>query len=288
MLAALEESFSALRDDFASELSNAWTTAAGRNGSAARHAVQAARDFFRRQLDYAAYDAVVTVSGNADAATALLASQGFVVAPLPGGKLSVAAPADGDVPAGWCGPYAYCAALSVLTAPNKQKASPAAAAFDFTVSAAVPAVSEALAQNTRRSRLEFDTSRSSKPGGQAANVSETQITVRLFIDNAFAFSSEAQDTRSAMSNKDLALQRLTAERLPQFNTELARGHFTRKFLERSDAVFAADGEATGSSLLALQQYVADAAAQQQQGVRPADVVLVQSLNVARTLLAASP
>jgi hypothetical protein len=272
----LEDSFNSIQESFSAEVASAWAAAAARNGNAARHVVAAAKEFFRRNLDHAALDASVGVTGNVEAATAIFTSAGFSVAQV-SGRLQVTSPLESGVPVSRCGPFALAAALSILTAP-KQQQQQQQQQLDFTVTAAHPMVSETLAKCTKRTRLEFDTCRSSKPGGQAANVAETQITVRLFVDDVFAFSSEAQDTRSAVSNKELALERLTNERLPQFNTELSRGTFTRKFLDRAQSAFASDDAC--SSLLSLQAYIDEA----QQVVSQADAALVRSLIAARSLI----
>eukprot|EP00758_Cryptobia_borreli_P020319 Tbor_TRINITY_DN9977_c0_g1::TRINITY_DN9977_c0_g1_i1::g.17694::m.17694 len=89
-----------------------------------------------------------------------------------------------------------------------------------------PFVSDYLARHETRSRVEVTTSRSSSSGGQAANVSETQITMNLYVDGIRLFTSEAQDTRSAMTNKEMAETRLYGEKLALFNRkELANMKF---------------------------------------------------------------
>ena len=276
--ALLDECFAKIQEDYTQEVGTAWTACASRSNSAARYVVLATQAFFRRHLDHASLDAFVTLTGNVKAATSIFESAGYTVTDL-NGKFLVAAPKDGESPISGCGPFALAAALNVLTTYSRQSA------YDFTVGAAHPAVSEMLATNKHRSRLEFDTSRSSKPGGQAANVSETQITVRLFVDNVFCFSSEAQDTRSAVTNKDLALERLSSERLHQFNAELARTNVVVKMAERASAVLSEDDAM--SSLLVLLSYVEEAAANRNEGEVPGGKKNVSAAELALVRAAAT-
>jgi hypothetical protein len=296
---ALVDSFAGLQEDFGAEVNSAWAAVAARNGNAARHIVLACKEFYRKHLAHAALDAMVVISGNPQAATDFFIGAGFSVADQGGGRMLVSTAENSEAPAGMCGPFACAMAASILAASSAAasaavvglapNSSAPSLLLDFSIISVHPVVSQALASNPKRTRLEFDTSRSSKPGGQAANVSETQITVRLFIDNCFAFSSEAQDTRSAVNNKSLAVERLTSERLAQYNSELAASGIARKFSDESaqaalmpvldgDESYSSTSSSSSSplqSMQALGRYVDEAAGTH--AISRADAVFVQSL-----------
>ena len=92
-------------------------------------------------------------------------------------------------------------------------------ALSETIVSVVPTITSTLANDTSRAHVDIHTSRSAGPGGQAANVGETQITANLIIDGVHLVTSECQDTRSAMSNKDVSLKRLYGEKLDKFNRQ---------------------------------------------------------------------
>lgn len=114
------------------------------------------------------------------------------------------------------GPYGFFAAYVAVAQQDQQKQQLQQQAQ----LAVYPTASQALLDNPRRSTILTDKARSSKPGGQAANVSETKITHRLLIDGALFASSTSQDSRSAMHNKDTAMERLMSERVPAVNQKL--------------------------------------------------------------------
>ena len=95
------------------------------------------------------------------------------------------------------------------------------------ITAIVPVVSLALVDDASRCRVETERCRSSSPGGQAANVGETQVSLKLFVDGCLAVRSEAQDSRSALANQDSATERLRTEQLTRFNDRARRvaAHF---------------------------------------------------------------
>ena len=73
-----------------------------------------------------------------------------------------------------------------------------------------------------RAVIDITHTRSSKPGGQAANVGESHVTVRLTIDNVLTVVSESQDTRSAHNNEQTAVERLYSVHIPLANEKLKR------------------------------------------------------------------
>ena len=67
-----------------------------------------------------------------------------------------------------------------------------------------------------RTRVEYHTTKSSGPGGQAANVTETHVTAVLFLDGTEVCRTQSQETRSQAENKRICDERLRTEVLPKW------------------------------------------------------------------------
>uniref|UniRef100_A0A0A9ZCY2 Peptide chain release factor 1-like, mitochondrial n=1 Tax=Lygus hesperus TaxID=30085 RepID=A0A0A9ZCY2_LYGHE len=92
------------------------------------------------------------------------------------------------------------------------------------IDSVAPYVSTELINNTHRSRISYETARASGPGGQATNVTETQINAKLVVDEQVLYTAEAQDSRSALNNKESALYKLQTQKRGQFNEVLHKHH----------------------------------------------------------------
>eukprot|EP00760_Papus_ankaliazontas_P030303 PhM_4_TR4730/c0_g1_i1/m.59471 len=84
-----------------------------------------------------------------------------------------------------------------------------------------PCLSQETIDAAKRTHIEHEKTRSSKPGGQAANVTETHVTAKLLLDGAAFARSECQDTRSQHENIKIAESRLMKEHVTKKNATFA-------------------------------------------------------------------
>ena len=208
------ELFSAVQASYDGAAHEAWSQC---GPAAAASLVAACEQFILRAVGRSngRLDAIVELPQGAagtEAEAALRAvakERGYTVAKAAdAGSVVVALPADAATPA-LLGPYGVLAAFAA--------ARPAA----LPLAAVKPFISEALSRNAKRVAVSTSTTRSSGPGGQAANTAETQVSMTFSLDEERLFVSEAQDTRSQVANKNLAESRLFEERLALHNKKLA-------------------------------------------------------------------
>lgn len=228
---AAEQAFANLQSSYMQRQQEAWRTAAHEHGAAAKAYVAVVRRYVTTRVPHANYDAVVSFTGDLSALRAAFKSIGFNVEAIPGetNKVHVVAGADAGTLTEQPGPYGYAFALRLATASQARQANTSdhgsgteLGAAGFTVTTACPYVSSALVDNAKRSVVQYETARASGPGGQATNVTETQVYAKLSIDGVPAFTAEAQDSRSALSNKEAALDKLRQQRRQQYNETLAK------------------------------------------------------------------
>lgn len=77
---------------------------------------------------------------------------------------------------------------------------------------------------------------STKPGGSAANVSESCAEVSLLVDGHAIVRVAAQDTRSVTSNEALAKERLKQHAVPHVNQSIAKPSATMLSVDDANAV----------------------------------------------------
>jgi hypothetical protein len=237
---AAEQAFAELQNAYQQRQQEAWAAAAHDHGAAAHAYVAVVRRYVMTRVPHANYDAVVSFSGSAAALKDVFEGAGFVVEAIPGEreKVHVVAAAEAEPWTGKPGPYGYAFALRLASnaggagVSNTSSSSSGsstgattgteATSAAFTVTGAHPFVSPTLVLNSRRSVVHYEAARASGPGGQATNVTETQVYAKLNIDGVPAFTAEAQDSRSALSNKEAALEKLRQQRRQQYNDTLAR------------------------------------------------------------------
>ena len=240
--AVAEEAFSSLQETYNRAADGVWESNCVPEST--RALVVASSDFVATRIGrpLSSFDAVVTLVKGQTAFPAelkeSLSQQGFVVAAAPGSAVDdasfVVTAGTPLIPAmGFLGPFGACKLIfdiAKLSGHNEAASHriQSAAGDDVrtllssvasVVARVVPHISAELAKDPRRSRVDIHTSRSSGPGGQAANVGETQITANLLIDGIHVLTSECQDSRSAMNNKDVALSRLYGEKLDRLNKQ---------------------------------------------------------------------
>ncbi|CCW70349.1 unnamed protein product [Phytomonas sp. Hart1] len=249
-----DEAFEVLQTNYLRQQQAVWAAAAGNdNGAAAKAFVAVVKRFFSSRLPHYNYDAMMTVEGDVQALKDIVNGLGFLISPVAGkdGRWMLASQADATPLTTSLGPYAYAFTLWYLSTtrisnssssnnndsnPNRNPkdsdytsstnglVSLPFAALPYTVTHVVPYVSSTLVENQNRISIEYETARSSGPGGQATNTTETQIHGKLFIDGATAFSAQAQDSRSALQNKESATAKLMAKRRQQYNENLSKQH----------------------------------------------------------------
>ncbi|CAJ1008409.1 putative RF-1 domain containing protein [Leishmania naiffi] len=224
---AAEKAFAELQTKYQERQQAAWEAAVHDHAAAAAAYVAVVRRYVMRSVPHSNYDAVVVFTGDAAALHACFSGIGFQVEMLAGehGKAHVTATADALPFSTTPGPFGYALALSLSSSMARGESGRAGATLPppaFTVTSAHPFVSAILVQNTKRCRVTYDTARASGPGGQATNVAETQVYAKLAIDGAPAFTAEAQDSRSALSNREAALEKLHQQRRLQYNDTLAK------------------------------------------------------------------
>lgn len=202
----LEQSFTAFKAIYEEHQQAAWLAAARGSAAAAKVMIAVATEVFLSRIPNARFDAMVKVEGNIATAKTFLAGMNFEVVAA-GDKFQVTAPLE----ISGLGPFGFCAVA--------QLASPA---LGFQFVSVEPCISESLINNAKRCTVTYESCRSGGPGGQAANVSETQITARLSIDGDFVMQSEAQDSRSAVANKDSATEKLKTTRRQLWNDQASK------------------------------------------------------------------
>ncbi|KAG5479469.1 hypothetical protein LSCM1_04733 [Leishmania martiniquensis] len=224
---AAEQAFAELQAKYQELQKAAWETAARDRAAAAAAYVAVVRRYVMSSVPHSNYDAVVVFTGDAAALRASFVDLGFQVEMVAGqrDRAHVTAAADALPFSTSPGPFGYAFALwlsSGVARGESGSAGISTATSSFTLTSACPFVSAALVHNAKRCSVAFDTARASGPGGQATNVTETQVYAKLTIDGAPAFTAEAQDSRSALSNREAALDKLHQQRRTQFNDGLAK------------------------------------------------------------------
>ncbi|KPI83779.1 hypothetical protein ABL78_7179 [Leptomonas seymouri] len=238
---AAEQAFADLQSIYHRRQQEAWAAAAHEHGAAARAFVAVVRRYVMARVRHANYDAVVSFTGDVTALSEVFAGVGFTVEAVPGegNKAHVVAAADAGPLTDQPGPYGYALALRASAAGGPAEgngrfdrdAKHRSGSAAFAVTGAHPFVSSTLVHNAKRSSVHYETARASGPGGQATNVTETQVYAKLRIDGEPAFTAEAQDSRSALNNKEVALEKLQQQRRLHYNDALAKQ-------ERADALLA--------------------------------------------------
>ncbi|KEG09912.1 type 11 methyltransferase [Trypanosoma grayi] len=219
---ASDEAFAALQNVYEEEQERAWAAAAGRDGAAAHAYVAVVRRFLLSRVPHANYDALVAVEGDVEALRGVAAGMGFTLHHMSNERYIISAPAMVPAPPAFLGPYGISVGLYLAGKTATAAVGAEQEALPFRLTAVFPNVSLTLFSNPKRVSVHFDTARSSGPGGQAANVTETQITAKLSIDGETAYVAEAQDSRSALSNRETAMEKLEKARRQQFNEQLAK------------------------------------------------------------------
>ncbi|CAD2221053.1 peptide chain release factor 2 [Angomonas deanei] len=206
-----EAAYQLLSEQYSGAQTEAWKSASSKGSVAAKAYLAAARHAVAASVPLSYYDAAIVVEGNVGEATTLLESVGYITESTPEdpSRLQVKAPSTVGVLTG-PGPYGYLLALRY------------AKTSSFTIQSVHPIVSSELVENAQRCNVTYETARASGPGGQATNVTETQVYAKLTIDGRFAYTAEAQDSRSALNNKDAALEKLKQTKRLHYNDSLAR------------------------------------------------------------------
>lgn len=225
-----DNAFAALQQKYQARQQEAWRAASQEDGAAAKAYVAVVQRCIASRIPHANYDAVVNYTGDRAALNAFFTELGFRVEF--GGleeehRATVTAAADAAPFQHQPGPFGYAMALRCSGAPNAASGDassphPSLLALSFAVTSAVPFVSEGLLDNQRRAAVEYEAARASGPGGQATNVTETQVYAKLSIDGKPAYTAEAQESRSAMSNREAALEKLRHKRRQQYNDTLMK------------------------------------------------------------------
>lgn len=225
----VSDAFQQLRAYYDDAQQQAWNSAVATKGAGAKLIVAAARELISSWLGHKAkLDATVHLSGSADDISAMVkkwTDDGYDVEndSLAGGKFIVSSPSTSLTPA-TLGPYGVIAAM-VLAREAPQRKSAAAASPNHTSAHIVsvsPCVSTALSKNANRAVVDYESCRSGGPGGQAANVTETQINAKLSVDGVFLYKTEAQFSRSALANKEAATEKLYTTQLKHWNDRAQR------------------------------------------------------------------
>lgn len=212
-----DDAFAALQSCYEQEQSHAWETAVAQNGVGARAYAAVVRRFFLSRVSHANYDALVAVEGDVDALREFVKESGLTVQHVGAERYVIAAAEDTAASGAFLGPYGVSVGLYLAGKVGKD-----VFGQPFRLTAVFPHVSTILFNNAHRATVHYDTARSSGPGGQAANVTETQIIAKLFIDGQTAYVAEAQDSRSALSNREAATEKLGKLRRQQYNEQLAK------------------------------------------------------------------
>lgn len=81
----------------------------------------------------------------------------------------------------------------------------------------VPYLSSYMLRDSNRTVIQYESARSSGPGGQAVNVAETQIHAKVVVDGEVAFTASAQDSRSALQNRKNVEEQVFESKRNYFN-----------------------------------------------------------------------
>lgn len=200
------ELFASVQEQFDTAAASAWATCAP---SATTALLASCQSFIQNCVGRGAakLDAHVTLAPSVDESQLeeVAKTKGYHIKKQIDGTYVVSLPSDAATPS-LLGPFGF---LSTYAHEHS------------TVIASVhPWISEELARNTKRASTSTTTTRSSGPGGQAANTAETQVSITFSIDDERLFVSEAQDTRSQVTNKSLAESRLFDEKLSHYNKKV--------------------------------------------------------------------
>ncbi|EAN86171.1 hypothetical protein C3747_80g70 [Trypanosoma cruzi] len=214
-----DDAFASLQSCYEREQDAAWKTAAMQEGAGANVYVAVVRRLFLSRLPHVNYDALINVEGDVAMLKSFVEESGFELQHVTAERYVIAAPAAATSSPTFIGPYGVGVALFL-----SGKMDESTYRLPFKLTAVCPNVSTTLFSNAHRATVHYDTARSSGPGGQAANVTETQIIAKLLIDGELAYVAEAQDSRSALSNREAAMERLSKVRRQQYNEQLAKQH----------------------------------------------------------------
>lgn len=285
---ATEKAFAELQTKYHKRQQAAWEAAAHDHAAAAAAYVAVVRRYVMSNVPHSNYDAVVTFTGDAAALSTYFSSVGFEVEMIAGerGRAHVTAASDALPFSSAPGPFGYAFAASLARRMARAESSDAGAvtpAAAFTVTSAHPFVSAALVRNAKRCSVAYETARASGPGGQATNVTETQVYAKLTIDGVPAYTAEAQDSRSALSNKEAALDKLQQQRRLQFNDTLAK----QEKAELVQAQLVAKMQHQGGFALEKDVHVLVQEAATAKLVAAGDVALVEMLQQLGVLAAAA-
>jgi hypothetical protein len=224
----VDEAFQALRNTYDEAQQQAWNAAVAANGSGAKLMVAAARELIASWLGHKGkLDATVHLNGtSADISSTLQVWRdvGFTVEKdtISEGKYVVSSPSTASTPSS-LGPYGLIAAAFLArgwannNSNNNSQSSSSSRSGGAEIVSVAPCISSALLNNSKRVRIDYESCRSGGPGGQAANVSETQISAKLYVDGVFLYKTEAQDSRSAVANKDSATDKLVTTQTKHWN-----------------------------------------------------------------------
>nr|CCC93303.1 unnamed protein product [Trypanosoma congolense IL3000] len=213
---AAENAFAILQSSYQEKQCASWKLAMEEDAAGAQAFMAVLRRFYISRLPYSNYDALVATDSVEGLRTAV-SSAGFTLEEATAGRFVVAAP-SGSAPKPFLGPYGLCMALYFAGKAEDGYSLP------LKINAVYPHVSSTLFSNSERAVTQFDTARSGGPGGQAVNVSETHIIAKLSIDGEAAYVAEAQDSRSALSNREAAEDKLGNARRQHYNEQLVKQH----------------------------------------------------------------
>lgn len=282
----VDDAFQSLRSTYDDAQQQAWSTAVAANGGGAKLMVAAARELIASWLgSKGKLDATVHVGGSDEKVLASTLKSwrdvGFTVEKdtMSEGKYVVSSPSSATTPS-TLGPYGVIAAA--MLARSRPTSSSSSRGTTDTIISVAPCISSALLNNSNRAKIDYESCRSGGPGGQAANVSETQINAKLSIDGVFLYKTEAQDSRSALANKESATEKLVTTHTKHWNDRSQRFDPNRLIQEIADATTSAASfisSSYGSDELSL----LDNAAQNQQ-IAHADVEVVQAVEAIRAVV----
>ncbi|KAH8616658.1 RF 1 domain [Trypanosoma vivax] len=218
-----DDSFAALQSAYLREQELAWKRAAQHDSAAARAYVAVVRRFYLNHCPYARYDALISCPETCvSVLSEVVREQGFSVEHISGERYVVMSPPTTSSSttlksSGTLGPYGVCMALYLAG-----KISADENVLALRLNAVYPHVSATLFNDASRCTVQYETARSSGPGGQAVNVAETQVTAKLSIDGIVAYTVEAQESRSALANRELATEKLGNARRQHYNEHLVK------------------------------------------------------------------
>lgn len=216
-----KEAFERARDD----LWRSWPDVAQQAGCVDA-VVHTARHFFRIALPFARFDAVVTHQGGA----ADPGLEAFIAELVADGRFTSSVDADGVV---------SVAALPSVLRPDDVGAFGHIRAFVEArkpKARIVPCLTESMIADPARCEFSTRQTTSTKPGGSAANVSESCAVVSLLVDGHAIVEVAAQDTRSAVSNAELAKERVLKVAVPHVNQSISKPSATLLAVDDTNVV----------------------------------------------------